>query len=63
MKQIKQVTAAFLSLVMAAVLFCLPASAAGKKNYDKYKVYTVIGDSVATGYGELSNNENCSICG
>ncbi len=46
MKQVKRVMAVALSLVMAVVLFCLPASAAGKKNYDKYKVYTVIGDSV-----------------
>ncbi len=60
MKQVKRVMAVFLSLIMAAVLFCLPASAAGKKNYDKYKVYTVIGDSVATGYGKLSNNEDYS---
>ncbi len=61
MKQLKQVMAVGLSLVMAAVLFCLPASAVGgKKNYNKYKVYTVIGDSVATGYGELTNNGNSS---
>ncbi len=61
MKQLKRVMAVGLSLVMAAVLFCLPASAVGgKKNYNKYKVYTVIGDSVATGYGELTNNGNSS---
>ncbi len=60
MKQLKRVISLVLSLAMTVVIFCLPASAAGKKNYDKYQVYTVIGDSVATGYGELSNNENCS---
>lgn len=60
MKRLKRISALLLSLIMLCLLFCIPAGAASKKNYDKYKVYTCIGDSVASGYGALSNNENCS---
>lgn len=60
MKTIKRTLALILSVVIFA-LAAMPALAESRKDYSKYKVYTCIGDSVPTGYGVLTGNENnCS---
>ena len=59
MKTSKKVLALVLTLVMIFVTV-VPSLAAGK-DYSKYKVYTVMGDSIPAGYGSLTKNRNkCS---